>query len=177
MPSVNVVIPAPPPTPSAPVVGTITQPTYEVPTGSVELSGLPSPGSWILTRHPDQVITEGSGASYTVRGLAEGVYTYTVTNSYGCTSIESAEVIITNPGKPDLIITDPPAVCSPATVDLTTSGVTTGSTPGLTFTYWTNAEATIEYSTPSAAIAGTYYIKGTTPSGFFDIKPVNAKCC
>ena len=122
-----------------------------------------------------RVITEGSGASYTVKGLAAGVYTFTVTNSSGCTSAESAEVIISTPGKPELIITDPPAVCSPATVDLTAPGVTTGSTPGLTFTYWTNAEATLEYSTPSAAVAGTYYIKGTTLSGFFDIKPVNAR--
>ena len=174
LPSINVVIPTPPPTPPVPVVGTITQPTYEVPTGSVELSGLPSSGTWTLTRLPDNVTTQGSGAVYTARGLAGGVYTFTVTNSSRCTSAESAQVIISTPGKPDLIITDPPAVCSPATVDLTNPGVTAGSTPGLTFTYWTDAEATTAYSTPSTAVSGTYYIKGTTVSGFFDIKPVNA---
>ncbi len=57
-------------------------------------------------------------------------------------------------------------------MDLTSSVITAGSSPGLTFTYWTNVEATIPYPTPSVAGAGTYYIKGTTESGCSDIKPV-----
>ena len=66
--SANAVIPAQPNTPSVPVVGTITQPTYSVPTGSVVISGLPSLG-WILTRLPDEVTTASSGSSITVKGL------------------------------------------------------------------------------------------------------------
>jgi gliding motility-associated-like protein len=120
------------------------------------------------------VIIEGSGTSYTVTGLAGGLYTFTVRNSYGCTSEESAEVIISTPGKPDVIVTDPPPVCEPATVDLTAPWITNGSTTGLTYTYWTDPEATIGYSNPASAAAGTYYIKGTTVSGFFSIKPVTA---
>jgi gliding motility-associated-like protein len=172
--SANVVIPAQPARPTPPVVGTITQPTYTVPTGSVVLSGLPSAGSWILTRLPDQVTTAGTNRTFTVTGLAGGLYHFTVTNSIGCVSDSSAEVRISTPGPPEVIITDPPAVCAPSKVDLTAPAVTEGSTGGLVYTYWTDEEATLAYATPTSADEGTYYIKGTTVSGFFTIKPVNA---
>jgi gliding motility-associated-like protein len=45
----------------------------------------------------------------------------------------------------------------------------------LTYTYWTDATATIAYNTPITATTGTYYIKGTTVSGYFSIKPVNVR--
>ncbi|MBE9510629.1 MAG: gliding motility-associated C-terminal domain-containing protein, partial [Bacteroidetes bacterium] len=170
--SANVVIPEQPETPSAPVVGIITQPAYTVPTGSVVLNELPSTGTWILTRSPGAVTTTGTGTSETITDIPPGVFTFTVTNSTGCTSTASAEVIISTPGIPTLIITNPAPVCTPATVDITTNEVITGSTPGLTYTYWTDAEATIAYPTPTEATAGTYYIKGTTVSEYFDIKPV-----
>jgi gliding motility-associated-like protein len=172
VPSANVVIPAQPPTPAAPTVGTITQPTFAVPTGSVVLSGLPSTGSWVITLLPGGVTTPGTGTSKTITGLAAGVFTFKVTNSSGCTSAESIPVTISSPGLPMLIITDPSAVCSPNTSDITNSSITEGSTPGLIYTYWTDANATIVYNTPTAATAGTYYIKGTTVSGYFNIKPV-----
>jgi gliding motility-associated-like protein len=173
VPSANVVIPVQPLTPAAPAIGTITQPTFAVPTGSVILNGLPSSGQWVITRLPGSVATSGTGSSRTITNLEAGVYTFTVTNSSGCNSTESIHVTFSTPGAPVLVISDPSEVCSPGTVDITTSSITAGSTPGLIYTYWTDPQATIPYGTPAAAIAGTYYIKGTTVSGYFSIKPVN----
>jgi hypothetical protein len=66
--------------PSAPTIGTITQPTCTTATGSVVLNGLPS-GSWTLTRIPGSVTTTGAGTSTTIAGLAAGTtYTYSVNN-------------------------------------------------------------------------------------------------
>jgi gliding motility-associated-like protein len=174
VPSANVIIPAQPPTPAIPVIDNIIQPTYNVPTGSVVFSGLPPTGTWIITRLPDRVTKTGTGNTYTFEGIPAGSYTFTLTNSYGCTSQPSEAVRFSVLGPPDIIITDPSPVCSPATVDLTAPEITAGSTSGLAYTYWTDAEAKIPYNTPETATAGTYYIKGTTVSGYFNIKPVIA---
>jgi gliding motility-associated-like protein len=170
--SADVVIPDQPPILPAPVIESITQPTFTVPTGSVTLSGLPSPGTWTLTRSPGEVTMDGTGTSVTITGLEDGIYTFRVKISTGCYSYLSEEVKISTPEIPLLLITDPQAVCYPSTVDITVPGITAGSTDGLTYTYWTDVEATTVYNTPAAATDGTYYIKGTALSGYFDIKPV-----
>jgi hypothetical protein len=85
-PSNNVVINTQPVTPSAPTVGSITQPTCAVGTGSVVLSGLPSSGSWTLTRNPGGITTNGAGTSTSISGLLPGTYTYNVTNEDNRTS-------------------------------------------------------------------------------------------
>jgi hypothetical protein len=88
----NVAINGQPVTPTAPTIGTITQPTLSVPTGSVVLNGLPATGTWILTRTPENTITSGTGTSTTISGLPAGTYTFTATNASGCTSAASASV-------------------------------------------------------------------------------------
>lgn len=101
-----------------------------------------------------------------------GTYTVTYTFTDGtCSNADTAQVVI-NP-VPNVIVTNPAAVCSPNTVNITAAAVTAGSTSGLTYTYFTDAAGTTPLSDPNAvATSGTYYIKGTTTAGCTDIKPV-----
>ncbi|WKL46535.1 T9SS sorting signal type C domain-containing protein [Flavobacterium pectinovorum] len=80
----------------------LTPPTTGIPTpvtcttqGTVTLTDMPS-GTWTLERNPGAVTTSGSGTSYTVTGLAVGTYTFRVTNSVGCKSPSTGNVVITN---------------------------------------------------------------------------------
>ncbi|HET6245740.1 MAG: gliding motility-associated C-terminal domain-containing protein [Bacteroidetes bacterium] len=98
-----------------------------------------------------------------------GVF-YIQTSVSGCTNIEP--VIVTINAKPVLDITNPAAVCSPSTVDLTESSVTAGSTGAGTLTYWTDSGATNASTSPNAVTSsGTYYIQATE-NGCIDLQPV-----
>ena len=100
-----------------------------------------------------------------------GTYYIKGTTASGCSDIQPVTVTI-NP-KPTVVITNPAAICAPGTIDITLAAVTTGSTVGLTYTYFTDAAGTLVLATPNAvAASGTYYIKGTTAAGCSDIKPV-----
>ena len=79
--------------PMAPTPATPTQPTCSDPTGSVVLNGLPTSGTWTLTRYPGGIVTTGIGSSTTVSNLASGTYTFAVSNG-SCTSAASNDVVI-----------------------------------------------------------------------------------
>lgn len=69
---------------------------------------------------------------------------------------------------PNLVITNPAAVCSPATVDITSGSITTGSTlpSGTTLTYYLDNNGSlgtlISNSTAQSLGSGNYWIKATT---------------
>ena len=80
--------------PSPPSIGAITQPTRSLSTGSVVLNNLPTTGTWIITRTPGGITTSGKGKSKTITVLPAGSYTFAVKNSSGCSSVQSANVLI-----------------------------------------------------------------------------------
>jgi hypothetical protein len=166
----NVVINAQPATPSAPVVGTITQPTCALATGSVVLSSMPSTGTWTLTRNPGGITSTGTGSSVTISGIAAGTYTFTVTDASGCVSAASGNVVINtplaSPSAPVIgTITQP--TCAIATGSIALSGLpSTGTwtltrTPGGTTTTGTGTSTTVS-GLPAAT---TYTFTVTNSSG------------
>ena len=107
-----------------------------------------------------------------VKPNTTGTTTYTAlaTNTAGCTNTQT--VVVNANAVPVLVVTNPAAVCAPATINITAAAVTAGSDTGLTLTYHTDAAATIGYATPTTATAGTYYIKATNASNCVTIMPV-----
>jgi large repetitive protein len=165
--SANILINTHPGTPSAPVVGTITQPTCEIATGSVQLTGLPS-GTWTI--NPGSIT--GSGSSIIIPGLLPGTHTFTVTNSAGCTSLATVNVVIVpNPGNPDapqiVSITQPS--CSVSTGSVVLGGLPTGT--------WTIYPGGITGTGPTTTISGllpgTYNFSVTNGSGCISTVSVN----
>ena len=103
-----------------------------------------------------------NGNNYT----SAGTYNDTLTSAAGCDSIATLNLIIRQ--TPTLIISNPVAVCSPATVNITSPVLTAGSDAGLTYTYWKDAANTIPLDNPAkVATGGTYYIRAVAISKCF----------
>lgn len=97
--------------------------------------------------------------------------TYVFTPDPGQCALPVSQTVTVNP-LPTLLITNPAEICLPATVDLTASIITTGSSGGATLTYWTDAACTNPLSDPSAVgVGGTYFIKSTI-GGCSVVEPV-----
>ncbi len=94
---------------------------------------------------------------------SKDVYAKIASNSDNTVFTVSTVTLVVNQ-TPSLAISNPAAVCSPNTVDLTADAVTAGSTipANATLSYWTNADGTGNVANPTAVGAGTYYIKAIT---------------
>jgi uncharacterized protein YjdB len=150
--------------PSTPVLGSITQPTCVITTGSVFLNGLPSTGSWTITRTPGGTTYSGSGTSYTVTGLpANATYTFTVTNSNSCTSPSSANVTI-NPIPTNPVIGGATSICVGSTTNITPSTLGTWATSNAAIATITNAGAISGISAGSVTFTYTRTADGCANS-------------
>ena len=90
--------------------------------------------------------------------------TYRVTVTDGITTCTDSVVV--DVSSSELKVSDPAAVCSPGVVNLTAAAITAGSASGLTYTYWTDANATQALANPDkVSVSGTYYIVGTSATG------------
>jgi hypothetical protein len=149
--------------PVAPVIETIAQPTCSLSTGSVELSGLPSAGSWTITRTPGNMTYQGTGSGMTISGLPTGTFTFTVTNAGSCISPSSAEVIIdatpATPSTPVADLTQTTCTVSTGTIVII-SPKETGMTYSIDGTTYTNTTGIFNSVSP-----GTYILTAESSSG------------
>ena len=136
--------------------------------GSYTYAWLPSTGlSSTSISNPDVTITNN--------GTTAIVSTYTVTtsNTSFCSSTDQVQVTIYP--QPVLTITTPAPVCAPLTIDLTAPSITSGSTGGGVFSYYTDSGASNSLTTPTiVGNSSIYYIKVTGTGGCTDIEPVTA---
>jgi gliding motility-associated-like protein len=155
--SAGAVVNAQPVTPTAPTIGTITQPNCAVQTGSVALSGLPSSGTWTLTATPGATTQTGSGTSATYSGLNPGTtYTFTVTNAAGCVSPPSGNVVVdalpSGPAAPTASVTVQPTCTLPTGTILVTSPT------GASYTYSVNGTTYQVSATFGSLAPGSYNV-------------------
>ncbi|KAF2508061.1 DUF11 domain-containing protein, partial [Flavobacterium zhairuonense] len=149
-----------------------------LPTGYTFVSSTPSVGVYDSSTGTWSIGDVDAQTSVTLKVTAtvnaSGNYTNTASlpASIDINTANNSASAAVNPKASNLVVTNPAAVCSPSTVDLTTSAVTAGSIGSLTLSYWTNSTATTSYSTPTAAVAGTYYIKAVSSDGCVFVKPV-----
>jgi hypothetical protein len=166
--------------PAIPTTSGIIQPLCTSPTGSVTLNGLPA-GNWIV--NPGAIA--GNTATTTISGLAPGTYNFSATNSAGCISGLTGNVVLFSPGTasapPTVGLITQPCISLTGSVelkDLPTPGnwtlVRTPAAPNITFS---GSSYTV---TPISPGTYTYQVRLTAggclspPSASFVINPALA---
>ncbi|MDC0118150.1 hypothetical protein OAI10_01920, partial [bacterium] len=142
------------PVQSAPVVGTLVQPSCTDSTGSVTLTDLPSTGNWTLTRTSDNVSITNSGSSYPITGLPSGTYNYTVTNSLGCISSASLNIVIdAQPTLPNAPIANAQSFLESDSATISDLQISSSGTP----VWYNQAVAGTQYATSFPLVNGNYF--------------------
>lgn len=99
---------------------------------------------------------------------ASGIYYISAVKTGSCNIIKPVEVKIGE--VPNIIIHDPTGC---GKVDLADTSITSGSTPGIGYTYWKDPAATVSVTDINTiTTSGTYYIKATANSGCSITRPV-----
>ncbi|HXB10683.1 MAG TPA: sugar-binding protein, partial [Bacteroidia bacterium] len=112
-------------------------------------------------------------ATFHSAGLGTYIFTWSIFNN-ACSAIPTtANDTVSVTPLPLLLVTNPAAVCSPGTVDITAPAVTAGSSGGTTLTYFTDPSTMIPLPIPTAvATSGTYYIQSTSTNNCITVTPV-----
>lgn len=103
-----------------------------------------------------------SAGTFYIKGLLTDPRTAWVAGSVKVTVLE----------KPNLKVISSILVSVNEKTDLTSPLITMGSDTELTFSYWSDSVATMPLPSPKLAGKGSYFIKGTSSFGCFDIKPI-----
>ncbi|MGV3609763.1 MAG: Ig-like domain-containing protein [Fluviicola sp.] len=127
--------------------------------------------SWVNTAAPGTVL--GTTNTLSITPTTTGTFTYqcTMTSIAGCNSTLTTSVTVLP--SPQITVTNPPSVCSPATVDLTSASVVTINSGSGTIEYFSDAACTVPIASPAAvSVSGTYYIRILNANGCYEIEPV-----
>lgn len=142
---------------------------------SAVLNPAPPSGSNILFSLYEGNTLITSNSSGVFNNLTDGkLYHLTALINQTCSG-NNASVDFTAQAPATVKINTPAGVCSGNSFDLTAASLTQGSTPGMTFSYWMDAAASISVPDPAKVPAGDYYLKAIAPGGCSYISPVKIK--
>ena len=145
--------------PTAPTIGTVTQPTCATATGSVELTGLPG-GQWRIYGFPSGSDI-GTTSSTTISGLAAGTYTFIVTSYTGRTSTATVSVTINaQPGAPGYPVA-PTAANQSFCANLSPSVSNLSTTSGTSIQWYSLSTGGSALPTSDLLTNGNYYATQT----------------
>ncbi|MEO6917403.1 MAG: hypothetical protein ABI151_18755, partial [Chitinophagaceae bacterium] len=142
-----------------------------------------SPGKQVSFTDPGKGIYTVDGAgivTFTPLGGFTGVSVanYTVLDNYGFSSAPSSITVTINAGlSPSLAISNPAAVCSPATINIANPALRNSSTTGAVYDYFKtvndayNNTNNINASSGAINQEGIYYIRANL-GGCYNVKPV-----